>query len=49
MTSDRVYRPRISTDAALDELKRHAGTQFDATVVDAFCKLTAPQHTSVSN
>jgi diguanylate cyclase (GGDEF)-like protein len=49
MTSDRVYRPGISTDAALDELKRHAGTQFDATVVDAFCTLTAPQHTSVSN
>jgi diguanylate cyclase (GGDEF)-like protein len=49
MTSDRVYRPGISTDAALDELKRHAGTQFDASVVDAFCKLTAPQHTSVSN
>jgi diguanylate cyclase (GGDEF)-like protein len=49
MTSDRVYRPGISTDAALDELKRHAGTQFDATVVDAFRKLTAPQHTSLSN
>ena len=37
MTSDRVYRPAISIDAALQELERHADTQFDATVVKAFC------------
>ncbi len=44
MTSDRVYRPGIGSDAALDELKRHAGTQLDATVVDPFCKLKPRQH-----
>jgi two-component system, cell cycle response regulator len=44
MTSDRSYRPAISTDAALDELKRHAGTQFDATVVEEFCN-TISLHT----
>jgi diguanylate cyclase (GGDEF)-like protein len=37
MTSDRVYRRAIGVDAALTELKRHAGAQFDATVVEAFC------------
>jgi len=39
MTASRVYRLGISTDAALEELERHAGTQFDTTVVEAFCKL----------
>jgi two-component system cell cycle response regulator len=39
MTSDRVYRAAMSTDAALQQLKRHAGTQFDAIVVEAFCAL----------
>jgi diguanylate cyclase (GGDEF)-like protein len=37
MTSDRVYRRGITVDAALEELKRHAGTQFDAAIVEAFC------------
>jgi two-component system, cell cycle response regulator len=37
MTANRVYRRRISRDAALEQLKRHAGTQFDALVVEAFC------------
>jgi diguanylate cyclase (GGDEF)-like protein len=36
MTSDRPYQPSISTDAALAELTRHAGSQFDAAVVQAF-------------
>jgi diguanylate cyclase (GGDEF)-like protein len=44
MTSDRVYRRQISRDAALEELKRRAGTQFDTTVVDAFCKQMERQH-----
>jgi diguanylate cyclase (GGDEF)-like protein len=43
MTSNRVYQRRISSDAALTDLKRHAGTQFDATVVEAFCTLIAQQ------
>jgi diguanylate cyclase (GGDEF)-like protein/putative nucleotidyltransferase with HDIG domain len=36
MTSDRPYRDSIGYDAALAELRRCAGTQFDARVVDAF-------------
>jgi diguanylate cyclase (GGDEF)-like protein len=37
MTSDRPYHRGIGTDEALEELKRHAGTQFDATIVETFC------------
>jgi diguanylate cyclase (GGDEF)-like protein/putative nucleotidyltransferase with HDIG domain len=36
MTSDRVYRRAVSRDAALAELTRCAGTQFDPAVVEAF-------------
>ncbi|MFZ1154798.1 MAG: diguanylate cyclase [Solirubrobacteraceae bacterium] len=36
MTSDRPYRNSIGYDAALAELRRCAGTQFDARVVEAF-------------
>ena len=36
MTSDRVYRPALSSSAARDELLRCAGTQFDGRVVAAF-------------
>jgi diguanylate cyclase (GGDEF)-like protein len=36
MTSDRVYRRRLSHDAALAELERCAGTQFDPEIVVAF-------------
>jgi diguanylate cyclase (GGDEF)-like protein len=36
MTTDRVYRPRLSEQQALDELQRCAGTQFDPEVVAAF-------------
>jgi putative nucleotidyltransferase with HDIG domain len=36
MTSDRVYRPRLSDEVALGELKKHSGTQFDSRVVKAF-------------
>ncbi len=35
MTSDRVYRPRLSEDEAMTELLRCAGTQFDPGVVAA--------------
>jgi diguanylate cyclase (GGDEF)-like protein len=35
MTSDRVYRGRLSPDEALAELQRCAGTQFDPDVVSA--------------
>jgi HD-GYP domain-containing protein (c-di-GMP phosphodiesterase class II) len=36
MTSDRVYRPRLSDDVALGELRKHSGTQFDSRLVKAF-------------
>jgi two-component system, cell cycle response regulator len=36
MTSDRPYRRAMSADAAIEELLRHAGTQFDAEVIAAF-------------
>ncbi len=36
MTSDRPYRSALTEDAALEELRRHAGTQFDPTVVETF-------------
>jgi len=36
MTSDRTYRPKRSKDAALAELRRCAGTQFDPAIVAAF-------------
>src|SRR5215208_2439869 len=36
MTSDRVYRRRLTTQDALAELQRCAGTQFDPEVVSAF-------------
>jgi diguanylate cyclase (GGDEF)-like protein/putative nucleotidyltransferase with HDIG domain len=36
MTSDRPYRNSIGYDAAIAELRRCAGTQFDARVVEAF-------------
>jgi putative nucleotidyltransferase with HDIG domain len=35
MTETRPYRPALRHDAALAELDRHAGTQFDPDVVDA--------------
>jgi diguanylate cyclase (GGDEF)-like protein len=41
MTCDRSYRRAMSTDAALEELRRHAGTQFDPAVVAAFEKAVA--------
>ncbi len=39
MTSDRVYRKRRSPEAAVAELCACSGTQFDPTVVEAFCGL----------
>lgn len=36
MTTSRSYSPALSPEAALEQLKSNAGTQFDETVVDAF-------------
>ncbi len=38
MTSDRIYRPKRSSPAALAELERCAGTQFDPGIVAAFAE-----------
>jgi len=39
MTSDRPYRRALSVEAALQELQRGAGTQFDAQVVGCLIRL----------
>ena len=41
MISDRPYRPARTPEAAVAELRRCAGTQFDPAVVDAFCAALA--------
>ncbi len=38
MTSPRPYRIEVPRDAALEELRRCAGTQFDPEVVAVFCR-----------
>lgn len=37
MISNRAYRESLTTDEAVAELKRNAGTQFDASAAAAFC------------
>jgi diguanylate cyclase (GGDEF)-like protein len=39
MLSDRAYRSAMSTDDAIAELQRCAGTQFDPVVVTVFCEI----------
>ena len=41
MTSDRPYRLAPGQSFALRELGRHAGTQFDPTVVEALTRVLA--------
>jgi diguanylate cyclase (GGDEF)-like protein len=41
MVNDRPYKPALSHEGALDELRRHAGTQFDPELVTLFCDLYA--------
>lgn len=43
MTEDRVYASAISHSAAIDELQRCAGTQFDPKVVEAFISCSSQQ------
>jgi diguanylate cyclase (GGDEF)-like protein/putative nucleotidyltransferase with HDIG domain len=38
MTTDRVYRRRLSQEVALNELRRCAGSQFDPAIVAAFAE-----------
>jgi putative nucleotidyltransferase with HDIG domain len=39
MTEERPYRRGLPREVAIDELRRHSGTQFFPDVVDAFVKL----------
>ncbi len=50
MTTDRPYRRALARETALDELRRHAGTQFDPDVVDALLSVLgeAPARAAVS-
>lgn len=41
MTSDRPYRRSMTTQRSLDELERHAGTQFDPNLVEVALKAGA--------
>jgi len=42
MRTDRPYRPALSHDAALAELRSNSGTQFDPRVVDALLAVVEP-------
>lgn len=44
MTNDRAYRKAISMEAAIQELKRNAGSQFDPTVVNEFVNVLKEQY-----
>jgi HD-GYP domain-containing protein (c-di-GMP phosphodiesterase class II) len=41
MTSDRPYRDALSIDAAVDEVRRCAGSQFDPEIAEVFLEVIA--------
>lgn len=48
MIQDRPYKRKISHEAAVDELRRHAGSQFDPDLVEIFCDIYG-QHPPVAD
>jgi diguanylate cyclase (GGDEF)-like protein len=48
MVSGRPYRPAVMVEAALAELRRCAGTQFDPDVVSAFVAVVAERRAAVA-
>jgi diguanylate cyclase (GGDEF)-like protein len=44
MTSERPYRPTRSAEAAVTELERNGGSQFDSAVVEAFVNQLLREH-----
>lgn len=47
MTSDRPYGAALSIEAAINEIKNHAGKQFDPTIAALFIKLVRDGHIRV--
>jgi len=43
MTSARPYRSALSREAAIEELKRNAGTQFDPDIVKVFAEIVSTE------
>ena len=41
MTTDRPYRKAMPVEAAIEELERNSGSQFDSTIVEAFLRILA--------
>jgi putative nucleotidyltransferase with HDIG domain len=48
MTSTRPYRAAMPIEAALDQIRRNAGTQFDPTVTEAFGRIPAARLTEIA-
>lgn len=46
MSSDRVYRNALPLDAVIGEIRRNAGTQFDADLADKFLSLDLEEFTA---
>ena len=48
MTSDRPYRRALSHEAALKEIQKHSGTQFDPAVATAFMQVFGNRDTAAA-